>query len=411
MKFSTVIFDLDGTLLNTLGDLTASVNAVLSAHGYPTQDTHSVRSFIGNGMRNLITRSLPEGADEELIQQCTREMIDYYGKHLYLHTRPYDGVPTAIKTLDEAGLKIAVLSNKFDAGTRKLINNFFPARIDLAIGERPGVPRKPDPTAVFEIMQKLGADPETTAYVGDSSTDMQTAKNAGLMAIGVTWGFRSREDLEAGGADVIITHPSELSALLTGGLQDIDKIEDAFTRNGFAFSYFETKEDAAAYLFEKCRGKSSAFGGSVTLDEMGLYDWLKEDGSDVTWHNRGDERRTMVDVYVTSANALSETGEIVNIDGNCNRLAGSMWGPKECYVVCGCNKLAADLPAAMRRARRIAGPLNARRLNRKTPCAQTGVCVDCRSPERICKVMAITMQPPGLFEHYEIVLIGEHLGY
>ena len=138
---------------------------------------------------------------------------------------------------------------------------------------------------------------------------------------------------------------------------------------------------------------------------------VKESGEDVTWHNRGDERRTMVDVYLTSANALSETGEIVNIDGNCNRLAGSMWGPKECYVVCGCNKLAPDLHAAMRRARQIAGPMNARRLNRKTPCAVTGVCSDCRSPERICKVMAITMQPPGLFEHYEIILIGEHLGY
>ena len=411
MKFSTVIFDLDGTLLNTLGDLTASVNAVLSAHGFPIQDAQTVRSHIGNGLHNLITQSLPDGADEAFIEQCTREMIDYYGKHLHVHTRPYDGVSTAVKSLDEAGIKIAVLSNKYDSGTRKLVNTFFPARIDLAVGERPNVPRKPDPTAVFEIMEKLGANAETTAYIGDSSTDMKTAKNAGLLAIGVTWGFRSREDLEAGGADIIINHPSELIPLLTGGLQDIDKVEEAFIRNGFAFTYFEHKEEAAAYLFEKCRGKSSAFGGSVTLDALGLYEQLKEDGSDVTWHNRGEERRTMVDVYLTSANALSETGEIVNIDGNCNRLAGSMWGPKECYVVCGCNKLTPDLMSAMRRARKIAGPLNARRLNRKTPCAVTGVCSDCRSPERICKVMAITMQPPGTFEHYEIVLIGEHLGY
>ena len=411
MKFSTVIFDLDGTLLNTLGDLTASVNAVLAAHGYPTQDSHTVRSNIGNGLRNLITRSLPAGADEAFIEQCTRQMIEYYGKHLHVHTRPYDGVSTAIKSLDEAGIQIAVLSNKYDAGTRKLVNNFFPARIDLAIGERPNVPRKPDPAAVFEIMEKLGADRETTAYVGDSSTDMQTAKNAGLLAVGVTWGFRSREDLEAGGADIIISHPSELVPLLTGGLQDIDKVEEAFTRNGFSFRYFETKEEALPYLLEKCTGKSSAFGGSMTLQALGLYDALKEAGEDVTWHSRGEERRTMVDVYLTSANALSETGEIVNIDGDCNRLAGSMWGPKECYVVCGCNKLTPDLTAAMRRARKIAGPLNARRLHRKTPCAATGVCCDCRSPERICKVMAITMQPPGTFEHYEIVLIGEHLGY
>ncbi|MBQ8144596.1 MAG: LUD domain-containing protein [Butyricicoccus sp.] len=240
---------------------------------------------------------------------------------------------------------------------------------------------------------------------------MQTAKNAGLLAIGVTWGFRSRDDLEAGGADIIISHPSELAALLTGGLQDIDRVEEAFTRNGFAFRYFDTKEEAAAYLREKCAGRKSCFGGSMTLDALKLYEWLKDENEDVTWHWRKDEIRSAGDVFLTSANALSETGEIVNIDGNCNRIADAMWGFKECYVVCGCNKLAPDLSAAMRRARKVAGPLNARRLNRKTPCAVTGVCSDCRSPERICKVMAITMQPPGLFEHYEIVLIGEYLGY
>ncbi len=411
MKFNTVIFDLDGTLLNTLGDLTAAINSVLTTHGYPTMDSEQVRKNVGNGIRNLVTRCLPEGAAEDTVRRCTEQMIDYYSKHLSQHTRPYDGVSTAVKTLDEAGLKIAVLSNKFDAGTRKLINQFFPARIDLALGERPNVPRKPDPTAVFEIMQKLGADPETTAYVGDSATDMQTAKNAGLLAIGVTWGFRSREDLEQGGADIVISHPSELSALLTGGLKDIDRIGDAFRANGFAFSYFDTAAEAADYLLEKCRGKRTTFGGSMTLTELGLYERLKGADEDVTWHARGDGFRAEGDVYLTSANALSETGEIVNIDGNCNRIAGSIYGFKEGYVVCGVNKLTADLTAAMRRARKVAGPLNARRLNRKTPCAVTGVCADCRSPERICKVMAITMQPPGLFEHYEVIIIGEHIGY
>ena len=411
MKFSTVIFDLDGTLLNTLGDLAGAVNAVMSAHGFPTLTTGEVRQRVGHGLRCLIARAVPEGTDEAVIDACLDEMISYYSKHLMVHTRPYDGVPAAIKAIDEAGLQIAVLSNKYDAGAKKLVRHFFPARVDLALGEREGVPRKPDPTAVFEILETLHADPATTAYVGDSATDMQTAKNAGLLAIGVTWGFRSRSDLEDGGADIIITHPSELAPLLTGGMCDLDRLEAAFTRNGFAFTYFETKEEAAAYLAGKCAGKSSAFGGSMTLDALGLYDALKGAGEDVSWHSRGDERRTAVEVYLTSANALSETGEIVNIDGNCNRLAGSMWGPKECYVVCGYNKLAADLPAAIRRARQVAAPLNARRLNRKTPCAVDGVCHDCRSPERICAVMAVTMQPPHSFEHYEIVLIGEHLGF
>lgn len=411
MKFSTVIFDLDGTLLNTLGDLTSSVNAVMSAHQFPTLSAHDVQQRVGHGMRNLIAKSVPEGTDEAVIDVCLDEMISYYSKHLNIHTRAYDGVPAAIKAIDEAGLKIAVLSNKYDAGAKELIHDFFPSRVDLTLGERPGVPRKPDPTSTFEILKRLNADPATTAFVGDSSTDMRTAKNAGLLAVGVTWGFRSREDLEEGGADIVITHPSELPPLLTGGLSDLDQLEETFTRNGFAFSYFETGEEAAAYLAQKCAGKKSTFGGSMTLNALGLYDTLKEAGEDVTWHSRGDGIRSAGDVFLTSANALSESGEIVNIDGNCNRIADAMWGFKECYVVCGYNKLAADLPSAMRRARRVAGPLNARRLNRDTPCVKTGVCCDCHSPDRICAVMAITMMPPKTFEHYEIVLIGEHLGY
>ena len=275
MKFSTVIFDLDGTLLNTLGDLTSSVNAVMSAHGFPTLSAHDVQQRVGHGIRNLMAKSVPEGTDEATIDVCMDEMISYYSKHLNVHTRAYDGVPAAIKAIDEAGLKIAVLSNKYDAGAKELIHDFFPSRVDLTLGERPGVPRKPDPTSTFEILKRLNADPATTAFVGDSSTDMRTAKNAGLLAVGVTWGFRSREDLEEGGADIVITHPSELPPLLTGGLSDLDQLEETFTRNGFAFSYFETGEEAAAYLAQKCAGKKSTFGGSMTLNALGLYDTLK----------------------------------------------------------------------------------------------------------------------------------------
>lgn len=189
------------------------------------------------------------------------------------------------------------------------------------------------------------------------------------------------------------------------------------TRNGFAARFFPTAAEAAAYLADALHGKTIGFGGSVTLDEMGLYDLLGRDNT-VFWHwkqaagdARGDAARA--EVYLTSANAISESGEIVNIDGCGNRLASMLYGHEVLYILAGVNKLAPDLPAAIDRARNVASPLNARRLGRKTPCALSEPmrCHDCRSPERICHGMSILARPMLGIGRTEVLLIGEPLGY
>ena len=411
MQVSTVIFDLDGTLIDTLEDLAQAVNVAVAAAGFPQLTAEEVRMRIGHGVRNLLAQAMPAGTEAAIIDTGLATMKAYYEQHLTVYTHPYAGIPEILRAIRQAGVQTAVLSNKYDAGAKMLVEHFFPGEIDFTLGERVEVPRKPDPTAVFEILETLHADPAATIYVGDSATDMQTAKNAGLFAVGVTWGFRDRADLVRGGADVVIDHPNELLPLLMIAPYDRSGLEAAFQRNRFAFSYFATKEEACAYLATQCAGKQSAFGGSMTLDALGLYEQLKAANEDVCWHWKGDAIRSAGDVFLTSANALSATGEIVNIDGNCNRIAGAMWGFRDCYVVCGRNKLTVDLQTALDRARQTAAPRNARRLNRNTPCAVDGVCHDCHSPERICSTAAITFAPPHSFEHYEVILIDEPLGY
>ena len=184
----------------------------------------------------------------------------------------------------------------------------------------------------------------------------------------------------------------------------------AFERNGFTWTFCATAAQAADYIVSQCKGKKIGFGGSMTLDGLGVYEQLK-DQADVHWHWKGGDQLPKGDVFLTSANALSATGETVNIDGACNRIAASVHGFDACYIVCGINKLAPDLTSAMRRAREIAAPLNAKRLNKRTPCAVDGKCHDCRSPERICRAMTVVMAPPTGMSHYEIVVVGEELGY
>lgn len=405
-RYTAAIFDLDGTLLNTLGDLCAAANAGLTAHGYPAVTVEQTRERVGNGIRNLMQRSLPEGAADETIDACLSAFRASYEAHLHDLTVPYEGIPALLRTLDALGVKTAVLSNKYDPAAKRLIEHFFPGLIDLTFGERPGIPRKPDPTSVKEAMALLGAAPEDTLYIGDSSVDMQTARNAGLTAAGVTWGFRSRESLLESGADFLIDHPAQLLAHF---LRPED-VRPAFERNGFAFSWFETAGEALDYLKTVCAGKTTGFGGSVTLDRMGAYEALGSVGT-VQWHWRGDERSANPDVYLTSANALSLTGEVVNIDGTCNRVTATMYGSGEVYFLCGLNKVAPDLDSAISRARNIAAPRNAQRLQCKTPCAADGKCHDCRSPERICRALTVLMAPSMNIRHTEIILIGQELGY
>lgn len=209
-----VIFDLDGTLLNTLGDLRAATNHALEVRGLPPHSMEEIRQFIGNGIRLLIRRAMPEGTPEAEIDAALDDFKAYYAAHIHDRTVPYDGIPQLLTALRKRGIKVAVLSNKIDSASQQLIEYFFPGKTDVVFGEHVGVPRKPDPTSCRMVMQQLGVQPEQVLYVGDSGTDMQTAKNAGLYAVGVTWGFRSKEVLLENGADVLVHRPEQILQIL-----------------------------------------------------------------------------------------------------------------------------------------------------------------------------------------------------
>lgn len=209
-----VIFDLDGTLLNTLGDLRAATNHALEVRGLPPHSMEEIRQFIGNGIRLLICRAMPEGTPEAEIDAALDDFKAYYAAHIHDRTVPYDGIPQLLTALRKRGIKVAVLSNKIDSASQQLIEYFFPGKTDVVFGEHVGVPRKPDPTSCRMVMQQLGVQPEQVLYVGDSGTDMQTAKNAGLYAVGVTWGFRSKEVLLEDGADVLVHRPEQILQIL-----------------------------------------------------------------------------------------------------------------------------------------------------------------------------------------------------
>ena len=209
-----VIFDLDGTLLNTLGDLRAATNHALEVRGLPPHSMEEIRQFIGNGIRLLIRRAMPEGTTEAEIDAALDDFKAYYAAHIHDRTVPYDGIPQLLTALRKRGIKVAVLSNKIDSASQQLIEYFFPGKTDVVFGEQVGVPRKPDPTSCRMVMQQLGVQPEQVLYVGDSGTDMQTAKNAGLYAVGVTWGFRSKEVLLENGADVLVHRPEQILQIL-----------------------------------------------------------------------------------------------------------------------------------------------------------------------------------------------------
>jgi len=196
---------------------------------------------------------------------------------------------------------------------------------------------------------------------------------------------------------------------------DIEKTIKNLKARGFEVSYFKTGDEASGYLNEKIDGEKVAFGGSMTVQELGLYESLGEH-NDVFWHWKTvDPNQKIIEaertVYVTSANAVSEDGEIVNIDGAGNRVAHSVYGKKKVYFVCGINKIAKDFDAAVKRARQVAAPKNAQRMNRNTPCVKTGKCADCKSDERICNILTVLLGKPMRMESVEVVLIGEDIGY
>jgi haloacid dehalogenase superfamily, subfamily IA, variant 1 with third motif having Dx(3-4)D or Dx(3-4)E len=214
MKYDTVLFDLDGTLLNTLDDLADSVNTVMRQEGYKQRSKDEIRIFIGNGARMLLKRSLPEGADEKEIQRCLDLFREVYLRNMQNQTRPYDGIMELLKQLKARGIKIGVVSNKPDEATKEMCRLYFQNEVDAAIGDNIDRRKKPEPDNVFEAMHQLDARKEKTLYVGDSDTDVVTAKNAGLAFTGVTWGYRSREILVEAGAECIIDEPGQLVGVL-----------------------------------------------------------------------------------------------------------------------------------------------------------------------------------------------------
>ena len=212
MKYQTYIFDLDGTLLDTLGDLAASTNYALRTHGMPEHSVDDVRRFVGNGVRKLMERAVPQGADNPAFNESFATFRQHYMAHALDTTHPYDGILETLKELRQQGCRIAVVSNKMMAATQELCRHFFPDIVEVAIGEHEaeGIRKKPAPDTVIAALRELGVGKEGAVYVGDSDVDIQTAANAGLPCISVLWGFRDRDFLLQHGAKTFISAPSEL---------------------------------------------------------------------------------------------------------------------------------------------------------------------------------------------------------
>ncbi len=214
-RFDTAIFDLDGTLLDTLQDLADSTNYALAVNHMPTRTVDEVRRFVGNGVALLMARAVPEGTPPEAEAKALADFRAHYINNMEHKTAPYPGIPELLGALSAAGFHLAVVSNKFDGAVKGLCHNFFPDTIPVAIGESPSVAKKPAPDTVLRAMAELGCDPARAVYIGDSDVDILTAQNAGLPCISVSWGFRDTAFLEAHGAQRIVDTPEQLLAALT----------------------------------------------------------------------------------------------------------------------------------------------------------------------------------------------------
>ena len=214
MTYSAYIFDLDGTLLDTLADLASSVNYTLRSYGLPQHSVDEVRMMVGNGVRLLMERAVPGGAAHPLFDAVFATFRQHYMEHSLDTTRPYDGILDVLHQLRRRGCRTAVVSNKFDAATKELCRHFFADSVEVAIGEHEaaGIRKKPAPDTVNEALRQLGVSREEAVYIGDSDVDVTTAKNSGIPCISVLWGFRDKDFLLAHGATTFITRPAELLA-------------------------------------------------------------------------------------------------------------------------------------------------------------------------------------------------------
>ena len=213
MKITTVIFDLDGTLLDTLEDLKNATTYALKVCGMPERTLSEVRRFVGNGVRNLMIRAVPQGEENPEFEHAFAIFKEYYGEHCNDATRAYDGIPELLQELKNRGYAMAIVSNKIDSAVQDLNNRYFP-QVDVAIGDRENLKRKPEPDSVFLALEELGRTREEAVYVGDSDVDLATAQNAGLPCISVLWGFRDKEFLVEHGATTFVAKPNEITSVL-----------------------------------------------------------------------------------------------------------------------------------------------------------------------------------------------------
>lgn len=214
MSYRVALFDLDGTVLDTLDDLTAAVNHAMISEGFPTHTRERVCAYVGNGIGNLIARAVPEGTSEATVARTLATFRTYYAAHCAVHTKPYEGVLEMLRTLRAAGVKTALVSNKADFAVQALAKDYFEGLFDVALGERADIPRKPAPDMVHRVLSELGATPADAVFIGDSDVDVTTAKNAGTDGIFVTWGFRDAACLRAAGAVRLVDSTKELAACI-----------------------------------------------------------------------------------------------------------------------------------------------------------------------------------------------------
>lgn len=215
-KYTCAVFDLDGTILDTLDDLTNAVNHAMLNAGHAPHSRETVRKMIGNGVRMLIARALGDCATESDIDSALADFRAFYAAHIDDFTREYPGVTPMLQKLRESGVRLCVCSNKYDAAVQQLIAAHFPGWFDAVVGEGNGIPRKPDPTGALKVISDAHADPTATCYIGDSGVDLRTARNASLPCISVTWGFADREDLMALQPDALCDSMDELTRAILG---------------------------------------------------------------------------------------------------------------------------------------------------------------------------------------------------
>lgn len=215
MKYRAVIFDLDGTLLDTIDDIAGSMNSVLRSYRYPAHPVDRYKIMVGDGLEMLVRRALPEESDDAIVQACVREMEKVYSENWDVVTKPYPGVETMLRYLKGRGLRMSILSNKPHDFAELMVVKLLPGwEFDMVLGARDGVPKKPDPKAALEIAQSLSIDPSQFLYLGDTNTDMRTAVASGMFAVGVLWGFRDAEELLESGAQALLEKPEDITEIL-----------------------------------------------------------------------------------------------------------------------------------------------------------------------------------------------------